>query len=745
MTQADQSVDLDGTADVIRGAMELCAHAGAAILPSSTGFTTELESALMMVSGGRNLLINILGPVKAGKTAVVNAFAGAQVLPSSTEAQTALPVMMKFDAGRTNFRLVSKAPPPTQSDSEEEQLQRLRFDKFVTTDHVAIEGSAKDVREAVLALTGRIRAARITRDSTASSEAAKSAAQAELDSISMLELTCPRPEWLASVPTQILARLSFMDTPGRGELHNSHVQQLADKCLYEADILITVCDYTKLNTESAAEMFRVGAVARPELSGTGGGSQRTIILVNRIDIQGMGALPVATACTMAQNLAMREMNLQEAPDAFGISALQKNRSFGWVEGDDMVKQMLRGSSSKYRTFNMSDERLKAYNWSRLATRSGFADLERRLLQLATVELPGLSVATAKSQAGVALASWRERALEMVADLSADATTSQQEVDALRNLQRDLTQLLEDKLNPFIARVSNELRHVNDELADSVATLLTRAESACKQLVKDSVFESQQAAEDYARMCFATISEAFLRSLETARSTTAAKVTTVLRNASQRAVSQLWPELKARLSEVLGAEALERCRLLLTGRGLTEELEVLRDTLIAPVMAPRGLVQEELEKHVTKHTFTVTKQRIVQKTVNVKVGSWFFSKTVSLPSAEIQNYDAQAVNYPVVVSTMTDLAKELIQALANQRVAQCAQVLTEELSKFDTGMRRAITQPVRDEVHRMEDVIETKLAGEQEVNSRCATLREFAAAVEVHQQALGFEHLNDPNL
>lgn len=733
-------MDVAGTAELIRQANALCDHAGAFLLPSSSDFTNELTSALSMVDGGRKLLVNLLGAVKAGKTAVLNAFLGVQVLPSSTGAQTALPAMVLFEVGRTTYRLVSKAPPPASAGEE----GSLRFEHYVTTDHICVEGSARVVREAVKALTDRLRAARETRDNPRSSEAEKSSAQALLDSISLLEVTCPPPEWLSRVPSAILEQLCFMDTPGRGELHNSHVQALADKCLYEADILMVICDYTKLMTDTAREMFHVGAVARPELAGTAVGSQRIILVVNRTDITGMGAVDVSVACATAQDLAMTEMGLEEAPDAFGVSALQKNRSFGVVdEDDDLLLEMLRGSSAKYRrTRNMSLDSLKAYKgWARLAVKSNFAGLEDRILHLATVEMPGLTVATAKSQAGVALYSWRKRVVKMLADLCKDASEHQTTAAELRGLQDNLTRILKEVVQPFVERVGKELRDVNAALS-AVATLqLDKAVAACKQMVRNSTFEKKEAAEEYARMCFSTISEALLRSLETARAGTAAKVNTVLRNASQRAVNELWTALKAPLSQVLAPEPLEQCRVLLTGRELVEELERLRDVVIAPVMAPRGLVQNELSKYVSSHAFTVTKQRIVTKTVNMKVGWWPFRRNISFPSAQVENYKENAVNYPVVVSTMTDLARRLIKTLADERVAQCSQVLTEELANFDAKMCRALRQPVETELLRLDQVINAQHAGEEEVGRRCATLREFMAAIEEHQRTLGYEHLN----
>ena len=112
---------------------------------------------------------------------------------------------------------------------------------------------------------------------------------------------------------------------------------------------------------------------------------------------------------------------------------------------------------------------------------------------------------------------------------------------------------------------------------------------------------------------------------------------------------------------------------------------------------------------------------------------------------MENYNENAVNYPVVVSTMTDLARRLIKALADERVAQCSQVLTAELAKFDAKMCRALRQPVETELRRLDQVINAQLAGEEEVGRRCATLREFMAAIEEQQRTLGYEHLNETSV
>ncbi|HHG8783669.1 clamp-binding protein CrfC [Enterobacter hormaechei] len=231
------------------------------------------------------MVLAIVGTMKAGKSTTINAIVGTEVLPNRNRPMTALPTLIRHTPGQKEpvLHFLHVAPIDTLIAQLQKKLcekdrgklaRRLEIDKDMTTLLERIERGeafekhhlgAEPIFHCLKSLNDLVRLSQALGVEFPFSE------YAVIEHIPVIEVEFVH---LAGLDAH-LGQLTLLDTPGPNEAGQPHLQKMLSEQLARASAVLAVMDYTQLKSISDAEVRQAISAA--------GKSVPLYALVNKFD------------------------------------------------------------------------------------------------------------------------------------------------------------------------------------------------------------------------------------------------------------------------------------------------------------------------------------------------------------------------------------------------------------------------------------------------------------------------------
>lgn len=255
---------------------------------------SSAEKTIEMLSGEAtklehlDMVLAVVGTMKAGKSTTINAIVGTEVLPNRNAPMTALPTLIRHTRGQLEPRLVFANNAPLQK-----LMEQLR-ERIAAPQHKEDLDYITETREDLGDLIKRV----------SSGEAIGNlyqGANAIFDFlIAINDLVRLSPEFGLDFPftdydevhelpvievefahlkgmDDTQGRLTLLDTPGPNEAGQTHLRKMLREQLQKASAVLAVLDYTQLKSDAdqevRAELSEIASVA----------NDRIYVLVNKFD------------------------------------------------------------------------------------------------------------------------------------------------------------------------------------------------------------------------------------------------------------------------------------------------------------------------------------------------------------------------------------------------------------------------------------------------------------------------------
>ncbi|MEG1210263.1 MAG: clamp-binding protein CrfC [Leclercia sp.] len=210
------------------------------------------------------MVLAIVGTMKAGKSTTINAIVGTEVLPNRNRPMTALPTLIRHTPGQKEPVLHFSHVAPIDTLIKQMQKKLANYDRGKLAQQLEID---KDMN----ALLGRIETGEafekhylgaqpifnclknlndLVRLSQALGTDFPFSAYAAIENIPVIEVEFIH---LAGLDAH-LGQLTLLDTPGPNESGQPHLQKMLSEQLARASAVLAVMDYTQLKSISDAEV-----------------------------------------------------------------------------------------------------------------------------------------------------------------------------------------------------------------------------------------------------------------------------------------------------------------------------------------------------------------------------------------------------------------------------------------------------------------------------------------------------------
>lgn len=210
------------------------------------------------------MVLAIVGTMKAGKSTTINAIVGTEVLPNRNRPMTALPTLIRHTPGQKEPVLHFSHVAPIDAlmkilqqrvrESDRQQLASvLEIDKDMNVLLQSIENGvaferyylgAEPIFHCLKSLNDLVRLSKALEVDFPFS------AYAAIEHIPVIEVEFVHLAGLASYPGQ----LTLLDTPGPNEAGQPHLQKMLNEQLARASAVLAVMDYTQLKSISDEEV-----------------------------------------------------------------------------------------------------------------------------------------------------------------------------------------------------------------------------------------------------------------------------------------------------------------------------------------------------------------------------------------------------------------------------------------------------------------------------------------------------------
>lgn len=219
------------------------------------------------------MVLAIVGTMKAGKSTTINAIVGTEVLPNRNRPMTALPTLIRHTPGQKEPVLHFSHVAPIDTLIKQMQKKLANYDRGKLAQQLEID---KDMN----ALLGRIETGEafekhylgaqpifnclknlndLVRLSQALGTDFPFPAYAAIENIPVIEVEFVH---LAGLDAH-LGQLTLLDTPGPNEAGQPHLQKMLTEQLARASAVLAVMDYTQLKSISDAEVrLAISAVGK---------------------------------------------------------------------------------------------------------------------------------------------------------------------------------------------------------------------------------------------------------------------------------------------------------------------------------------------------------------------------------------------------------------------------------------------------------------------------------------------------
>lgn len=237
-----------------------------------------------------DMVLAVVGTMKAGKSTTINAIVGTEVVPHRSHAMTALPTLIRHTPGQTEPVLKFDNNGPLQILME--NLRKRISSKEYEDQLAEAEESQKEIRELVARVVSGENIGNLYKGSseisyflTAINDLVRLSPIFDIDFPfsnydEVRELPVIEVEFLhLKGMDKAQGRLTLLDTPGPNEAGQVHLQTMLKDQLQKASAVLAVMDFQQLKSD-ADETIRQNLLAIEQVAG-----DRIYILVNRFDMR----------------------------------------------------------------------------------------------------------------------------------------------------------------------------------------------------------------------------------------------------------------------------------------------------------------------------------------------------------------------------------------------------------------------------------------------------------------------------
>lgn len=244
---------------------------GASVLPlhfSQQGIEDQqetLQNELRKITR-QEMVLAIVGTMKAGKSTTINAIVGKEALPNRNRPMTALPTLIRHTPGQKQPVLHFPHVAPIEALMGELQQQLQHFSRDLLAQHVELDRDMAALLERIeqgthfekhylgsqpifhclKSLNDLVRLSKVL------GVAFPFSAYAAIEHVPFIEVEFIHLAGLA----QGHGQLTLLDTPGPNEAGQPHLQQMLSEQLARASAVLAVMDYTQLKSVSDEEVRR---------------------------------------------------------------------------------------------------------------------------------------------------------------------------------------------------------------------------------------------------------------------------------------------------------------------------------------------------------------------------------------------------------------------------------------------------------------------------------------------------------
>lgn len=259
-------------------------------LPNDSAFKKELANNVTILKNEQNKLANnemviaVVGTMKAGKSTTINAIAGTEVLPYRNRPMTALPTLIRHTKGLLKPVLRPQNQEPITNlcielaqkfQSGEEPTGDVAGYKEIQALIVEIKNGTsfnKDIYEGEEAIFEYLSSLNdLVRLSGAMGSRFPFEEYGNVDQVPLIEVEFTHLAGLEESKGQI----SILDTPGPNESGQPHLASMLKEQLSKASAVISVVDYTQIGSEADGEVRELVSKLPTELP--------LYVFINKID------------------------------------------------------------------------------------------------------------------------------------------------------------------------------------------------------------------------------------------------------------------------------------------------------------------------------------------------------------------------------------------------------------------------------------------------------------------------------
>jgi len=294
--------------------------------------TKSLQEALQILDGESHkldhldMVLAVVGTMKAGKSTSINSIVGAEVLPNRNRPMTALPTLIRHTPGVLIPRLIFEKVKPINDllvalgkavrSANPKTMAELRGDK----DMADLLGQIQQKKPFASKHNGEEKIFHflkglndLVRLSSALNVKFPFDAYASVNAMPVIEVEFSHLSHLKET-TATQGRLTLLDTPGPNEAGQDHLKDMLKDQLKKASAVLAVLDYTQLKSEADADIRK----KLMEISDTAKG--RMYALVNKFDQKDRNSDDAETVKRyVAQTLMENELN---EGSVFPVSSLR---------------------------------------------------------------------------------------------------------------------------------------------------------------------------------------------------------------------------------------------------------------------------------------------------------------------------------------------------------------------------------------------------------------------------------------
>lgn len=219
------------------------------------------------------MVLAIVGTMKAGKSTTINAIVGTEVLPNRNRPMTALPTLIRHTPGQKEPILHFSHVGPIDALAQQLQIRLFNYDREKLARKLEIDKDMASLLDRIaqgdafdkhyLGAQPIFHCLKSLNDLVRLSKALDVdfpfSAYAAIEHIPVIEVEFVH---LAGLDNQ-LGQLTLLDTPGPNEAGQPHLQKMLNEQLARASAVLAVMDYTQLKSISDEEVRRaISAVGR---------------------------------------------------------------------------------------------------------------------------------------------------------------------------------------------------------------------------------------------------------------------------------------------------------------------------------------------------------------------------------------------------------------------------------------------------------------------------------------------------